>query len=154
MTRGLILSMLASMLAMLTLAACGDGVSEGRGETVQLAANGTPIPDASPSPATPRAEIYLSSFAGRWGVTSADCDISRGDTGGVLDLRGDVLTLNASSGRIGSVAAARPETIAVDVAMKEGQRRWRARMKLALLLGGTRLERTGPGTERVVYTRC
>lgn len=150
MTRGLILP----LLALLMVAGCDDSGRVHQGRDIQLAANGTPIPGATPMPESPQAEMFLTSFAGRWGVAPADCDISRGDTGGVLEIRGDNLTINDSAGRIERISAGRPETIMVDVAMKEGKRRWTGRLKLSLLLGGTRLARTGPGPGRILYTRC
>lgn len=147
-------SVAVAIMACVALAGCSPGGREHDRDDVQLAADGTPIPGATPTPALPRPEMFLTSFAGRWGVTPADCDISRGDTGGVLEIRGDTLILNGSTGRIARISAARPETIMIDVAMKQGKRRWTGRLKLSLMLGGTRMEQTGPGPGQVLYTRC
>lgn len=147
-------SLAVAIIAFMALAGCSpDGRKHDRAN-VQLAANGKPVPDATPSPSVPLARMYLTSFAGRWGVRPMDCDISRGDTGGVLEIRDDTLILNGSTGRIARISAARPESIRIDVAMKEGKRRWTGRLKLSLMLGGTRLEQTGPGQGQILYTRC
>ena len=123
-------SLAVAIIAFMALAGCSpDGRKHDRAN-VQLAANGKPVPDATPSPSVPLARMYLTSFAGRWGVRPMDCDISRAEH------------------------AARPESIRIDVAMKEGKRRWTGRLKLSLMLGGTRLEQTGPGQGQILYTRC
>lgn len=143
-----------AIMTCLVLAGCGPDDRKRERANVQLAANGKPVPNATPSPPVPLARMYLTSFAGRWGVQPLDCDISRGDTGGVLDIRDDHIAMTKGSGRITRVAVARPDNITIDAALNEGDRHWSATMNLALIIGGTQLVRTDPDGRKFLYTRC
>lgn len=112
--------------------------------------NGTPapgVPDvSSPSASDLRrqARHFPAALQGKWGLTPADCDISRSDTKGVMTVRGDAVSFYDASAVVSAVPEKSSYRIVADLDYRGGGRTWRRRERFEVVNGGTMLQRTAP----------
>lgn len=163
--------MVGAML--LVLAGCGNpapnavpaesggaqGSSATRGEIDEKA----PPPPTGPPP-TPRGLpvatrvkpgtlTFPTAYQGHWGLTPADCDISRPDAPGLMKVSGATLDFHGSTAKARTLTARDPYRITADLDFTGGGRSWPRREVLTLEVGGTRLARAeAGGTYR--YEKC
>lgn len=124
-------------------------------DAAKLSAKGSSGTGPVARPKSPSPLAYPTVFQGRWGVTPADCDISRIDTRNFMKISGDKIDFYASTGHVARIENMGPMAVTALVDMNEPGRKWQDRMTLIVREAGTRLLRTmGSGAAIYRYTRC
>jgi hypothetical protein len=96
---------------------------------------------ASPVTSSADATGLPPAFQGRWGMTEADCDVSRADNKGLVTVSGDSLKFYESLGKLESMKAVSPMEINASFAFSGEGQSWNKDMTLKLDNGGTTLVR-------------
>lgn len=94
-------------------------------------------------------------FRGRWGMTSADCDLSRSDTKGLVTVSANELKFYESLGRLKQITQVSPTEVKARFDFSGEGQNWTKDMTLKLDQGGTiliRVEQDPAGTYR--HEKC
>ncbi|OYY70903.1 hypothetical protein [Sphingomonas sp. 28-63-12] len=143
------------LLLALPLAGCGPKTGGFDPNDVQLGANGKTIAPGHAAPTASPVAMAMIPFAGSWGRTTADCDLSNDARRGTLKIEAGKVDYYAAGGPVARIVATTPTSVTVDLQLKGFAGRSMIRTRYRLLVGGTRLERLDQAPPlRVVYTRC
>ena len=123
-----------------------DGAALGS-PTAPLANEATPLPTSIPV-----------QFHGRWGINRLDCTSTRGDAKGLMTIAATRLTFYESSGSLGAVLGATPNSFDAEYAFTGEGQTWERVERFKLV--DDRLQRrtnAAPGQEppvNLTYERC
>lgn len=135
-----------------------QGSSQTRGEIDEkappLPTGAPPVPRGVPHAGPERGKLaFPTAYQGRWGLTPADCDLSRPDAPGLMKVSGATLDFHGATAKARTLTARDPYRVTADLDFMGGGRSWRRREVLTLEVGGTRLARAeAGGTYR--YEKC
>ena len=94
-------------------------------------------------------------FLGRWGMTEADCDVSRSDTKGLVTISSKSLKFYESLGELKSMKMVSPIEINAHFAFSGEGQSWTKDMTLKLENGGTTLVRVEKDpTATIRHKKC
>lgn len=133
---------------MALLAGCGGHPAkrnEQAAVNIIVADDGKPVGVANSISGRTVARDLPTAFQGHWGLTAADCDLSRPDAPGLMKIRGNVLDFQASTARVRTLRSQDGYHVVAELDVRAGGRTEQHSETLALELGGTRLTRTVPG---------
>lgn len=146
---------IAAAAIALSLAGCSKPAPEARQET----------PEAAPAPSEPVAtsqpvvrDTIPEALRGKWGINLADCDASRSDAKGFLEIGADSLRFYESVATLNRINSLSDKGIgAVYDFTGEGQE-WQLTVELTLSSDGKTLTRKDSGSDALpdplTYTRC
>lgn len=151
-----------SLLAVLSLAACGGDVPEEQRETTPPADQGAtaPItaPTTTPAIADPEASEIPASLQGRWGLGVADCTPGRADAKGLLIIGPQRLEFYESVGILDKIKKREPEQLRALFNFTGEGMSWEREMLLEAKDNGSTLVRQdfedGIEQEALHYKRC
>jgi len=131
--------LISAILACGILAGCGSAPEENvAGNAV---ANETVAAPEAPAPAETTAKALPASFVGRWGMVPNDCDPSRDDAKGLMEISPEMLRFYESRGTVKSVTVVSPEKVTADVGFSGEGQTWEKVVTLILADNGAVLVR-------------
>jgi hypothetical protein len=142
----------------LGLVGCSKPAQEDKGtaSAAQPAATASSEPDATPQPVV--IDTIPEALRGRWGINAADCDASRSDAKGFMEVAQDSLRFYESVARLSRINSLSDKGIgAVYDFTGEGQQ-WRLTVEMSLSSDGKTLTRKDSGSDALpdplIYQRC
>ena len=117
------------------------------------AARGLPVNDIKER--HPLANSFPPAMQGRWGLVAADCDVSRGDTKGLLTIGPDTLKFYESTGTITAIEAPSRYKVRAKLDFEGEGQKWQKVTTLELVMADTHLVRTETDpAETFRYEHC
>lgn len=145
--------LISAILACGILAGCGSAPREN--VAANTVANEALAAPEGPAPVETRVKALPASFVGRWGMVPNDCDPSRDDAKGLMEISPEILRFYESRGTVKSVTIASPEKVTADVAFSGEGQTWEKAVTLILANKGETLVREESETPAPLrYQRC
>ncbi len=143
--------LISAILACGILAGCGSAPEEN--VAVNTVASETVA--SSEASAETAAKVLPASFVGRWGMVPNDCDPSRDDAKGLMEITPEMLRFYESRGTVRSVAIASPAKVTADVAFSGEGQTWEKAVTLILAdNGGALVREESEMPQPLRYQRC
>ena len=113
------------------------------------------LPESKPSDVPVLAGHFPPAMLGRWGLVSADCDVSRGDAKGLLTIGPDTLKFYESTGTIAKLDAPSSYKVTAKLSFNGEGQTWQRVTTLELVMADTHLVRSEVNpTESYRYEKC
>ncbi|MCB2047237.1 MAG: hypothetical protein KDE32_03310 [Novosphingobium sp.] len=142
------------MLAIAALSAC----SKPTGEPEAAATTEAPVASASAAETFVPVTEIPEPVRGKWGINLADCDVSRGDAKGSLEIGADSLKFYESVARLDRINAVAKRGIGAEFRFSGEGEEWTRTMQLFVSSDGKTLTREefGPDAmeQPLTYLRC